>query len=193
MPGLIIPDKSVISSFTTRYIASTLDGVAGHQPQPTLQDILTWGERNMITADTPRNVGGCIHVEIDTTRAEPWFVIVLSTPGLLQTVQPLFKICGDDTWKVCLQGYGLKVVGQNDADRHFHPAVWAVSTNMTQEVGRIVLQALKTKRPDLQPKSFLGDAAPQDPNAAMEVFDTCVQHDMCAIHVKQVNIYYFNI
>ena len=61
-----------------------------------------------------------------------------------------------------------------------------ISTNSTEEVGRIYLDALKQHAPEFRPTAYLGDAAEAFANAALGVFDTITTRLMCFAHVYKV-------
>jgi hypothetical protein len=63
-----------------------------------------------------------------------------------------------------------------------------VSTNSTEEVGRIYLDAIHQQFPVFQPVAWLGDAAEAFANAAMFVFESIITRLMCVAHVYKVNI-----
>ena len=61
-----------------------------------------------------------------------------------------------------------------------------ISTNSTEEVGRIYLDALKQHAPEFRPTAYLGDAAEAFANAALGVFYTITTRLMCFAHVFKV-------
>lgn len=63
-----------------------------------------------------------------------------------------------------------------------------ISTNSTEEVGRIYLDAIHGHVPLFQPVAYLGDAAEAFANAAQFVFVTIITRLMCFAHVYKVKI-----
>jgi hypothetical protein len=61
-----------------------------------------------------------------------------------------------------------------------------VSTNSTEEVGRIYLDAIHQHVPVFQPVAYLGDAAEVFANAAVFVFESITTRLMCFAHVYKV-------
>jgi hypothetical protein len=63
-----------------------------------------------------------------------------------------------------------------------------ISTNSTEEVGRIYLEAVRKHAPDFRPTAYLGDAAEAFANAALGIFVTILIRLMCFAHVYKVLI-----
>lgn len=87
------------------------------------------------------------------------------------------------------EGYPNGLIGQNDADRRFHPLLFTIATNETMEAGVEVFQALKDACPDFIPKGFIADGALAFTNAYIEVYGTSennAEQKMCFAHVWKV-------
>lgn len=67
-------------------------------------------------------------------------------------------------------------------------STWAigVSTNSTEEIGRIYLDAIYQHVPLFQPVAYLGDAAEAFANAAQFVYVSIITQLMCFAHVYKV-------
>lgn len=86
----------------------------------TIEDIVGFAARNMLTENTPRNVGGFIHLTSDTQRDEHFFVLLISTNGLLDDMHLFSPIETDETFKVIYEGYPVTVIRRSDMNRTFH-------------------------------------------------------------------------
>lgn len=64
-----------------------------------------------------------------------------------------------------------------------------VSTNSTEEVGRIYMDAIRQHVPEFTPTAYLGDAAEAFANAAKHVFPTIVLRLMCYAHVYKASLF----
>jgi hypothetical protein len=116
----IIPTPAItmVSSFLTYHRLKERGGqrVGGQ----TIEDVITFAALNMLTVNTPRNVGGCVHLTSDIQRDEPFFALLISTNGLLDDMHLTSPIETDETYKVMYEGYPLTVIGQSDMNRTFH-------------------------------------------------------------------------
>ena len=75
---------------------------------------------------------------------------------------------------------------KSTSNSNFKRAI-GISTNSTEEVGRIYLDALKQHAPGFRPTAYLGDAAEAFANAALGVFYTITTRLMCFAHVYKVD------
>lgn len=64
--------------------------------------------------------GGCLLIETDTNREEPFFAILMSTRGLLDGIDLTSPVETDETYKLIYEGYPVTVIGQSDMNRNFH-------------------------------------------------------------------------
>lgn len=86
----------------------------------TVEDLEAFALEHEILVDTPRNVGGCLLIETDTNREEPFFAILMSTRGLLDGIDLTSPVETDETYKLIYEGYPVTVIGQSDMNRNFH-------------------------------------------------------------------------
>jgi hypothetical protein len=113
-----VPGIKMVGSFLTYHRLKERGGLpVGGQ---TIEDIVAFATQNMLTENTPRNVGGCVHLTYDTQRDEPFFVMLISTNGLLDGMHLTSPIETDETYKVIYEGYPVTVIGQSDINRTFH-------------------------------------------------------------------------
>ena len=62
-----------------------------------------------------------------------------------------------------------------------------VSTNSTEEVGRIYMDSIHQLAPDFAPTAYLGDAAEAFANATQHVLPTIQMRLMCFAHVYKAS------
>ena len=118
LPVVPTPVITMVSSFLTYYRKKERGGnlVGG----TSVEDIWAFGEEHEIKADTPRNVGGVVQAIIEPLREEPYFSILLSTHGLLDSTELTSSIEIDETYKLIYEGCALTIIGQSDMNRVFH-------------------------------------------------------------------------
>lgn len=118
LPIVPTPAIKMVASFLTYHRLKERGGqpVGGQ----TLEDIVAFAAQNMLSENTPRNIGGCLHLTCDTQRDEPFFALLISTNGLLDGMHLTAPIETDETYKVIYEGYPLTVIGQSDMNRTFH-------------------------------------------------------------------------
>jgi hypothetical protein len=118
LPIVPTPAIKMVGSFLTYHRLKERGGLpVGGQ---TIEDIVAFATQNMLTENTPRNVGGCVHLTYDTQRDEPLFVMLIRTNGLLDGMHLTSPIETDETYKVIYEGYPVTVIGQSDMNRTFH-------------------------------------------------------------------------
>jgi hypothetical protein len=118
LPVVPTPLVSMVTSFLTYHRLKERGGkpVGGQS----LDDIYAFAQEHLLTDQSPRNQGGCVHLTTDTLRDEPFFAILLSTRGLLDGMDLTCPIETDETYKLIYEGYPVTVIGQSDMNRNFH-------------------------------------------------------------------------
>ena len=118
LPVVPTPVITMVSSFLPYYRNKDMGGnlVGG----TSVEDVWAFGEEHEIKADTPRNVGGVVQAIIEPLREEPYFSILPSTHGLLDSTELTSPIEIDETYKLMYEGYALTVIEQSDMNRVFH-------------------------------------------------------------------------
>jgi hypothetical protein len=69
----IIPTPAItmVSSYLTYHRLKERGGQ--HVGGQTIEDVIKFAAQNLLTANTPRDVGGCVHLTSDIQRDDPFF------------------------------------------------------------------------------------------------------------------------
>ena len=85
-----------------------------------IEDIDAFVLQHSLSDESSRNLGGCVHLTSDKLRDDPFFALLLSTRGLLDSMDLTGPIEMDETYKLIYEGYPVTVIGQSDMNRKFH-------------------------------------------------------------------------
>lgn len=117
-PIIGVPLSSMVSSFLTYHRLKERGGrLVGGQ---TVEDVIEFAFDHKLTENTARNEGGCLDLQSDFTRDEPFFALLMTTNGLLEETDLTSPIETDETYKLIYEGYPVTVIGQSDMNRNFH-------------------------------------------------------------------------
>jgi hypothetical protein len=147
----LIPDPKTnqITSFTSHIKAKERNGAA--VGQATFQDIIDFCEGHIMTPERGIHEDCVIHYEYDCNRGSPFYTVAMSTRRLM-TLTSLERGCEmDDSHKCSFRGDAITVDGQTDVGKRFYVRFCALSTHNTQEVGEIILEAVKELVPNWHP------------------------------------------
>lgn len=118
MPVVPTPQVSMVTSFLSYHRLKERGGqLVGGQ---SLEDIDGFVQQHLLTDESPKNLGGCVHLASDKLREDPFFALLLSTRGLLDSMDLTCPIEMDETYKLIYEGYPVTLIGQSDMNRKFH-------------------------------------------------------------------------
>ena len=119
----------------------------------------------------------------------PYFSPFMSTKRLLQATHEWRPVECDETYKLVREGYAITVLGQTDADRHFHLRGIGISTRSVSTVGEFLFQTWNdnVEGQRFEPVAYLGDAAAAFANGSYRVFHLSDDERLtCFAHVFKV-------
>lgn len=118
------------------------------------------------------------------------FRFCITSPRLLEVMSKADTICIDATYKLNWMGFPLIILGTIDRQKHFHPIIYACSSNETSNDYAFVFQSLKNGIEKyfpsalFKPKRLVADGADAIRNAFYSVFSDSAEVDvMCFAHV----------
>lgn len=119
-----------------------------------------------------------------------WFRYLVSTKRMLRIAINAKNIHADSTYKICVQGYPLIVVGATDFGGHFHLLGLMLATNETGDDFRSMFRALEdavanVHEQNMEPGGLISDGAGAIHIGFKDTFGEGLKIIMCWFHVMQ--------
>lgn len=126
--------------------------------------------------------------DTDDYDGEEWFRYFVTTKRLLKLAIEAKNLHADSTYKICIQGYPLMVVGTTDMGGHFHLIRLMLSTNETTDDFSTMFKAVndgvtKIFQKEIKPEALITDASGAIQNAFRNTFGNDPTIIMCWFHV----------
>lgn len=152
----------------------------------TLNELQKYVEENMNVPDGDDEPFALNFERSGADEEEEWLRYVVSTKRLLRTAIVAQNFHADSTYKICIEGFPLLVMGASDLGGHFHLIGLMLSSNEKAEDYASMFKAVQATvltifNESIKPKVLVCDAAIQ--NAFKEAFGDDPLIAMCWFHV----------